>query len=147
MQLSLFTDYTLRVLMHLAVAQDQKLTTRQISEAHGAKFNHLAKVTHWLVREGYVTSIRGRMGGLQLLQDPSSISVGQIVRALESQDGLVECMRNDGNGCILAPMCELKSSFHEAQEAFFETLDRKTLAALTEKGKKMNNFLVQLNKV
>jgi len=147
MQLSSFTDYTLRVLMHLAVAQGQKLTTRQIAEAHGAKFNHLAKVTQWLVREGYVTSTRGRTGGLRLLKDPSSITVGQVVRALESQDGLVECMRNHGSGCVLAPMCELKSSLHEAEEAFFKALDHKTLASLTEKGMKMNLFIKQLNMV
>ena len=144
MQLSSFTDYTLRVLMHLAVAQGQKLTTRQITEVHGAKFNHLAKVTQWLVREGYVSSTRGRTGGLQLLTDPSMITVGQVVRSLEGQDGIVECMRRDGGTCVLAPVCELKASLYDAQEAFFAALDKKTLAALTRN--KMSPLLAQLNR-
>ncbi|MDG1738322.1 MAG: Rrf2 family transcriptional regulator [Paracoccaceae bacterium] len=131
MQLSTFTDYTLRVLMHLTAAQDQKLTTRQISEIHDAKFNHVAKVTQWLVREGYVSSTRGRSGGLHLIGDPSAITVGKIVRKLEGQDGVAECMRGDGGTCILAPSCELKSALHDAQEAFFRSLDNKTLASLT----------------
>lgn len=145
MQLSSFTDYTLRVLMHLAVAQDQQLTTRHIAEAHEAKFNHLAKVTQWLVREGYVTSTRGRTGGLQLAKDPANITVGEIVRALESDDGLVECMRKGGGQCVLTPICELKSSLYAARESFFRVLDDKTLAALINKEAKFTKVLADLN--
>lgn len=130
--------------MHLAAAQDQKLTTRQIAEAHGAKFNHIAKVTQWLVREGYASSTRGRSGGLQLMRDASSITVGQVVRSLEGKDGVVECMRSDGGACILAPVCELKATLYGAQEAFFRSLDNKTLASLTDK--KINPLLMQMNR-
>lgn len=144
MQLSSFTDYTLRVLLHLAAAQDQKLTTRQITEAQNVKFNHLAKVTQWLVREGYASSTRGRAGGLMLLRDPSTITVGEIVRALEKQDGLVECMQADGGNCILSPICELKGTLNKAQEAFYATLDKQTIAALVDK--KMYPLLKRLNR-
>lgn len=144
MQLSSFTDYTLRVLMHLAVSQGQTLTTRQITDVHRAKFNHLAKVTQWLVREGYVSSTRGRTGGLRLLKDPDEITVGQIVRSLEGEDGIVECMRSDGGTCVLAPVCALKASLHDAQEAFFAALDKTTLAALTRN--KMTPLLETLNR-
>lgn len=52
LQFSKFTDYALRTLMHLAVADEHILTTRQIADIHWAFYNHLAKVTQWLVRDG-----------------------------------------------------------------------------------------------
>jgi Rrf2 family nitric oxide-sensitive transcriptional repressor len=145
MQLSTFTDYALRVLMHLAVAQDGKLTTRQISEIHGAKYNHLAKVTQWLVHEGYVTSTRGRSGGLQLRRSPADINVGQVIRGTERKHTLVECMREDGGTCVLSPVCELTTALLEAEEAFYRVLDTKTLAQLTARGRKVAVLLERLN--
>ncbi|MEP4249523.1 RrF2 family transcriptional regulator [Tateyamaria sp.] len=145
MQLSTFTDYALRMLMHLAVAQDRKLTTRQITDMHGAKFNHLTKVTQWLVREGYVTATRGRSGGLQLRRDPAKINIGKVIRALESQHRLVECLREDGGTCILAPACELTTALLEAQDAFFHVLDGKTLSQLTANNRKITPLLHRLN--
>jgi Rrf2 family nitric oxide-sensitive transcriptional repressor len=147
MQLSKFTDYALRVLMHLASADDNLLTTRQISEIHDAKFNHLAKVTQWLVREGYVNSLRGRSGGLRLAKAPKDINVGTIIRELESQHSLVECFQLDGGSCALVGGCGLTSALHEAQEAFFEVLERKTLEDLTINNRKLAVLMKQLNSV
>ena len=131
--------------MHLAVAQNGKLTTRQIAEIHGAKYNHLTKVTQWLVREGYVNSTRGRSGGLELRRSASDINIGRVLRDLESRHSLVECMRGDGGACVLAPACELTTALLEAEEAFFRVLDTKTLSQLTASDKKLAILLSRLN--
>lgn len=81
MQLAMFSDYALRVLMHLAASPDRLLSTRQLSEIHDAKFNHLAKVTAWLVNEGLAVSNRGRGGGLR---------AGQGARGNQCRGSLVE---------------------------------------------------------
>lgn len=146
MQLAKFTDYALRVLMHLAVAEDYSLTTRQIANIHDAKFNHMAKVSQWLVREGYVASLRGRGGGLRLARAPEAINIGQVVRALEGQDALVECFRADGGACALTPVCGLTHTLADAQNAFFEVLDQKTLGDLIPTGGSASALLLQLNK-
>ncbi|MEP4198128.1 MAG: Rrf2 family transcriptional regulator [Aliishimia sp.] len=145
MQLAKFTDYALRVLMHLAVADKYALSTRQISEIHDARFNHLAKVTQWLSREGYVSSTRGRSGGLRLARSPEMINVGQIVRELEREDALVECLKSDGGLCALSPICGLTSALRTAQDAFFETLDGYTIADLTPPGGHLAHLLERLN--
>lgn len=131
--------------MHLAVVDDHMLTTKQIAEIHGAKYNHLTKVTQWLVREGYVLSVRGRTGGLKLAKDPIEINVGQILEDLEQQSGLVECMRADGGTCILAPYCPLTAALARAQTAFFDSLRQLTLQDLARQDRPIGELLVRLN--
>ncbi|MBW4707457.1 Rrf2 family transcriptional regulator [Roseobacter sp. YSTF-M11] len=145
MQLSKFTDYALRTLMHLAVAEGHILTTRQIAEIHQAKYNHLAKVTQWLVREGYVVSVRGRTGGIRLAKPTSEINIGRLVQKLESQSELVECMRADGGNCILAPKCGLTGALIAAQDAFYASLGQLTLDDLSNKNPGMHKILSRLN--
>ena len=145
MQLSTFSDYALRTLMHMALAGDDLLTTRQIAEIHNAKINHLAKVTSWLVREQYVDSQRGRGGGLRLARPTDAIMVGEVLRKLERNTGLVECLNHDGGSCPLSPTCELTSALRDAQEAFFVALDDVSLASLTTKSSKMSVLLKRLN--
>ena len=145
MQLSKFTDYALRILMHLAVADKHMLTTRQIAEIHDAKYNHLAKVTQWLVRKGYVASVRGRSGGLRLAKETNDVNVGLVVRDLEGQSELVDCLRPSGGSCILAPSCGLTAALRAAQEAFFQSLDTLTLADLTKNDAPISRLLARLN--
>jgi len=145
MQLAKFTDYALRVLMHLAVSENHSLSTRQIAAMHDAKFNHMAKVTQWLSREGFVTSMRGRSGGLRLAMAPEKINIGLVVRALESPDSLVECLRSDGGQCVLSPICGLTPALRDAQEAFFKVLDRYALDDLTPKGSPLAQLLQRMN--
>lgn len=145
MQLSMFSDYALRILMHLANAEGHMLTTRQIAGIHDAKYNHLAKVTQWLVRENYVVSVRGRAGGLRLAQPIEKVSVGLVLRKLEDPSALVECLRGDGGACVLSPRCTLTSYLRIAQEAFYMSLDSVTLADLTLQSKPMSDLLSELN--
>lgn len=145
MQLSKFTDYALRTLMHLAASADHRLTTRQIAEMHDAKYNHLAKVTQWLVRENYVRAIRGRAGGLKLAVPPQDINIGTLIRQLEHPSDLVECMRADGGSCPLTPCCGLTRALELAQEAFFNALSDTTLADLSTADPMMLRLLSRLN--
>jgi Rrf2 family nitric oxide-sensitive transcriptional repressor len=146
MQLAKFTDYALRVLMHLAAAQGFTLTTRQIADIHDAKFNHLSKVTYWLKEEGYVSARRGRNGGLQLAKPADQINIGAIVRKIERQYALVECVAADGGQCKLGAICALKQALLEAQEAFYQVLDQQTLASLTQAETALTRFLTRVNK-
>lgn len=145
MQLSKFSDYALRVIVHLAASPDQLLSTRQIAELHGAKYNHLAKVTGWLVHEGYAEALRGRGGGLRLTRDPSEINLGMLLRDLEANKPLVECFGADGGNCQLAPACGLSIALQAAQDAFFDVLESYTLATTIELAPKMPTLLSALN--
>lgn len=145
MQLSMFSDYALRVLMHLATSPDKVLSTRQISDIHDAKYNHMTKVTGWLVAEGYATAMRGRGGGLQLARAPEDINLGHLLRKLEEDKPLVDCMRADGGSCCLSPSCSLAVVLHDAQEAFYATLEQRTLGSVISLQPGMARLLHTLN--
>ncbi len=129
MQLTNFSDYTLRVLMYAAAQGDRLITIQETAGVYNISRAHLMKVVNQLTRAGYLKAIRGRSGGLTLAQRPERINLGDVLRATEPDFALVECFTK-GNRCVLTPRCRLRGVLHEALAAFIGTLDRHTLADL-----------------
>jgi Rrf2 family nitric oxide-sensitive transcriptional repressor len=127
MQLSVFSDYALRVLIFLAVSPHEGASAKLIAERYGISFHHVAKAAQWLARQGYVVSKRGRGGGMVLARPATEISLGEIIRQTESGTRLVECLHPEGR-CAIVGGCGLQGILLDARESFFETLDGKTLA-------------------
>ena len=127
MRITSYTDYSLRVLIYLALNGGQRCTVREIAEAYGISRNHLTKVVHQLQRHGYIHTTRGKRGGLTLARPPAGINVGAVVRDMEPDTALVECFGPDGR-CVITPHCHLKSILYDAQQAFQAVLDGYTLA-------------------
>ena len=73
MQLTMFTDYALRVLMYTDAANDRLVTIEEIAEAYGISRAHLMKVVNTLTRAGFITPVRGRFGGLKLARPAKDI--------------------------------------------------------------------------
>lgn len=129
MRLTHFTDYSLRVLIYLALKGEERSTITEIAERFTISRNHLMKVVQELSHRGYITAIRGKHGGLLLKQDPESIALGKLVRQFENDFTLVECF-GENNQCTITPACQLRFILQDALEAFFNVLDRYTLADL-----------------
>ncbi|MCA9771567.1 MAG: Rrf2 family transcriptional regulator [Myxococcales bacterium] len=123
MQLTLYTDYGLRVLLHLAVEDGAMLTIQEIADAFGISRNHLIKVVARLSALGYVETTRGKSGGVRLARSTSEINVGRVVRDLEPHFNFVECFDADRNTCPIAAECTLSTVMANAQRAFFAVLD------------------------
>jgi len=130
MQLTLFSDYALRLVLYLAVHEDRVVPIEEVSRAYGISKNHLVKVVALLVEENVVESVRGRSGGLRLARSPRDITIGWLVRRTEPDMDLVECFDPRTNTCPIAPVCGLKHALREAREAFLAALDRSTVAEL-----------------
>lgn len=129
MHITRYTDYSLRVLMYLALNQNRLSTIAEIAESYNISKNHLMKVVQELNAKGYLVALRGKNGGLRLGGPAEAINLGQLVRDTEQDLALVECF-SGGAGCVITPACQLKHVFHEALEAFFRVLDGYTLADL-----------------
>lgn len=141
MRLTTFSDYTLRVLMYLGVRRGELVTIAEIAAAYGISENHLMKVVHFLGRQGYVETVRGKGGGLRLVMDPGKIGIGEVVRGTEENLALVECFDAEQNQCNIEPACLLKGIFKKAANAFFAELDRHTLADLLRPTPKLARIL------
>ena len=129
MRLTVFTDYALRVLLVLATRTDDLVTIADVSGAFAISDAHLMKVAHVLGKTGWVDTVRGRNGGMRLAVAPRTLKLGDVVRRLEADFALVECFGAD-NRCVLTDGCGLQQALALAMKAFFDELDRYTLADL-----------------
>lgn len=129
MHITRYTDYSLRVLMYIALKGEELSTIGEIAESYDISKNHLMKVVQELNAKGYLIAVRGKNGGLRLNGRAEEINIGSLVRDTEQDFALVECFTN-AQACTITPACHLKKVFAEALEAFFKVLDQYTLADL-----------------
>lgn len=141
MQLTKFTDYGLRVMIHLATVAPAKRSASAISAVFGISENHLAKVCTALARANLIVSERGRSGGLSLARPAAEISLGDVVRALSADLALVECFSGKSD-CILLSVCGMCGPLSDAREAFYASLDKISFEAVTENRQVLQTVLI-----
>jgi Rrf2 family nitric oxide-sensitive transcriptional repressor len=141
MKLTTFTDYSLRVLIYLAAQPVERATIAQIASAFQVSENHLVKVVHFLGKQGWLTNLRGKGGGLELGMPPEAVVVGRVVRETEGLSQLAECFGESDADCAIAPDCRLRGVLGEAVKAFYAVLDRYTLADLVNNRQQLAQVL------
>jgi Rrf2 family nitric oxide-sensitive transcriptional repressor len=124
-RLTLYTDYSIRVLVFLTARTEGLSSISEISETYGISKNHLMKVVQELGKAGLINTVRGRSGGIKLARPASKISVGEVVRLTEDGFDLVDC-----GSCIIAKACGIRGILKEATQAFLAVLDRYTFGDL-----------------
>jgi len=134
MHLTLHTDYAFRVLLFLGERSDRLCSISEMSQIHGVSYNHLIKVVHDLGKKGFVSSVRGRSGGIRLSRPPYQINVGDVVRRMEGvaerEMRLLDCP-----ACPMSDQCGLRGVLDEALDAFLSTLDNYTLCDLMKRSR------------
>ncbi len=133
MQLTRQTDYSLRVLMYLAILDEGRLAQLgDIAADHGISRNHLVKVVHRLGQLGYIVTRRGKGGGIRLARPAGEINIGEVVSRLETTLVPIDCT---ALACKLLPACNLNRLLASAVGAYLQTLKGHTLADLVAPGK------------
>ena len=125
MQLNKFTDYALRILMYISRPRDLPYTIAEIAEDLEVSQNHLVKIVHFMGKQGWLITARGKGGGIRLNQDILDFKLGQIVRILQGNIEIVEC---NTPPCVLRPQCGLKGILDHAVAQFYQSLDQYTVA-------------------
>ena len=126
MRLTTQTDFALRTLMYLATL-GQRTTATQVAAMYGISANHIAKVVNQLARFGYVRSVRGIGGGIELAKSPDQIQLGQVIEAFEGNMHLLECVTTE-QVCAIESFCKLKGVLAEAEQVQLQYLNSVTLA-------------------
>lgn len=129
MQLTKFSDFSLRVLMYTHAAGDRIVTIEEMAGSYRVSRAHLMKVVNALTRAGYLKAVRGRSGGLRLAKPADEIRLGEVVQTTEPDFALVECFAT-GNQCVISGCCRLPRIMREALDDFIATLNRYTLASI-----------------
>lgn len=108
-------------------AHDDSQTIDDIASAYDISKNHLMKVVQRLAGAGFITSQRGRGGGLKLARNSSEVNIGDVVRTMEEVNQFVECSPGSKNHCVVTPVCGLSRVMADAVAAFLAHLDKFTL--------------------
>ena len=124
MRLTLYTDYSLRVLLYLAGREDAPVTITELANFYKISRNHLVKVVHNLGLKGYILTTRGRHGGLRLAHPAKEILIGDVVRSTEPDFDLLECFNPVTDKCVITSSCSLKGVLASAQACFMGELDK-----------------------
>jgi Rrf2 family nitric oxide-sensitive transcriptional repressor len=140
MRLTLHTDYALRALIRVAIADGKLITINDIAESFDVSKQHLMKVVNDLSRKGYLDTVRGRNGGIRLRRRPRDINIGQVVRDTEELD-VIGCLAQRGY-CPIQRICVLRGVLSDATEAFLAELDGYTLADLIKPRRELSSLLL-----
>ncbi len=124
MQLNKFTDYALRILMYISRPRDVPYTIAEIAEDLHVSQNHLVKIVHFMAKQEWIITTRGKGGGLRLNPEALVLRLGDLVRILQGNQQIVECNEPP---CVLRSQCSLKGILDHALEQFYQSLDQYTL--------------------
>lgn len=136
MRLTRYTDYSLRVLMHLALHDERRCSIGEISRTYDVSHNHLMKVVNALAHEGFVETLRGRGGGMKLARPAEAITVGEVVRRTEEGFQLADC-----SGCALSPACGLTGVLAQGMQAMMTVFDSYRISDLLTDRNAMRRLL------
>jgi Rrf2 family transcriptional regulator, cysteine metabolism repressor len=129
MKISKKSQYGLRALVFLARNRDKVLSLRSISEKEKIPFNYLEKIFSQLEKKRLINSKKGVQGGYTLAVSPEKIKVGEVIKALEGEIILVECVGSKSN-CVLKKSCKTISAWRKIQESLEKTINSISLKDL-----------------
>ena len=121
MQLNKFTDYALRILMYISQPNDAPYTIAEITRDLRVSQNHLVKIVHFMGKQDWIITTRGKGGGIRLNAETLNLNLGYIVRILQGNSQIVEC---NTPPCVLRNNCGLKGILDQALEQFYQSLDQ-----------------------
>ena len=127
MYLSKFTDYSFRILMYLGNNPDKLSTVDELSSILGLSTHHVKKIVYKLSKNNYISSLKGRNGGIKLGMDPKDINLGKLLEITEDNLDIIECFSIENNTCSLNNCCKLKPIINDALESFKLELSKYTL--------------------
>jgi Rrf2 family transcriptional regulator, nitric oxide-sensitive transcriptional repressor len=136
MRLTKYTDYSIRVLIHVGTSDEELGSIREIAQRFEISQDHLKKVVQDLAAAGFIETVRGRNGGIRLARPAKDINLGSVLRHTEGLNALIECA-----GCPVSPACGLPPVLAEASAAFAAVFDKYTVADLVRRKPELRRLL------
>ena len=127
LRVSRLTDYATLVMSCLAAQPDTVSSAAQVAEMARLEAPTASKLLKLLGHAGLVESFRGASGGYRLARPPESISVAEVVEAVEGPIGMTDC----GNGsCDREPYCGVRVNWQRINSAITDALRSVSIAEM-----------------
>ncbi len=134
LRLSKKADYALIAMKHLAQKRDAGSTSaREIAGAYDIPIELLAKVLQTLVRMGLLRSVQGTRGGYVLGRPSLTISVGDIIQAIDGPFTVTACS-TEHNTCEQFGKCNVRDPLWRIKERIVSALSTVSLAEMAADG-------------
>ena len=127
MYLSKFTDYSFRALIYLAINREKLCTVEELAQKLDVSEHHLKKIIHKLAKTAYITSIKGRTGGLKLGLEPKDINLGEVLKVTEDNLNIAECFNKENTCPFITDGCKLKGIMNKSLKEFVKEFEQYTL--------------------
>ncbi len=85
-------DYAARALVFMAQANKPTISVAQMQEEVGVARPFLRKILQKLHKAGILQAVKGKGGGFALARNPENITLGDLVKALQGQIKLNDCV-------------------------------------------------------
>lgn len=132
MKISTKGRYALRLMLDLALKEEQIVRLKDVAERQEISMKYLEQIISVLQKCGYVKSLRGPGGGYKLARKPKEYTVGMILRQIEGSLAPVDCLEDEENSCSRSSQCATLRLWKMLYEAVNEVVDKVTLADMVE---------------
>ena len=130
LRISKLTDYAIVLATRMAELEGP-MSCRALAERSGLPKPTVAKVLKCLGRAGIVDATRGVCGGYALARTPETISVGEIIAAIDGPIAVTECTDDrPDTGCAHETDCELRANWQRINDALGAALEGISLAEM-----------------
>jgi FeS assembly SUF system regulator len=131
-RLTKMTDYAIVLMAEIAGQRDEDtLNARDLASASGVPLPMVSKTLKALAKGGLLVSHRGTKGGYELSKAPESITVVDIIEALEGPISLTECVGSDGVPCMIQSGCRTRHNWARISHEIRNALQNITLLEMT----------------
>lgn len=132
------TEYAILALQYIASRSDERHSAKQISEYLNISFEFISKILQKLNRENLLTSHQGINGGYELAKNPNDLTVSDIIRAIEENSSIVECMKKDNtDNCGRSEDCTIKGPMARIQKRIDNVFAETSIADLSDYNNKI----------
>src|SRR5687768_13304048 len=131
LRMTKLTDYGIVLMTHLAGDPDGQHSAPELAGALSIPLPMVSKILKMLARDGLLVSHRGVHGGYTLGRGPASISIANVVTALEGPIMMTECVDETHHDCLRETVCAVRPHWQLINRAVLDALDSISLADMT----------------
>lgn len=116
---------------YITACDGRVVSAKEIAEKYGISFEFVSKALQCLMRQKFIGSQQGATGGYVMVRDPKTLSVAEILDAVEGKSKIVECCGESGEGsCTMHGRCTIRTPMAIIQRRVDDALASMTVAQM-----------------